>query len=563
MKTISIGAQNFADLRQKDLFYIDKTDFIREWWESEDPVTLITRPRRFGKTLNMQMLESFFSDRYAGRGDELFEGLEIWKDEKYRKLQGTYPVIFLSFADVKDENYEDARESIIGVLQDLFESFKNQWVGDPEEEKKRYSFMEVDEDSSNPAITRSVKRLSDYLYHRTGKKCLIFLDEYDTPLQEAYVHGYWDQMSSFMRSLFNSTFKTNSSMERAVLTGVTRVSKESLFSGLNNPDVSSVLSEKYETCFGFTESEVKASLLEYHLSDQFEEVRKWYDGFTFGNRTDIYNPWSIINFLDKRKFDTYWVNTSSNDMISDLIRTGSSDLQSAMETLLYGGMVNSEIDEEIIFTDLDINTEAVWSLMVAAGYLKVVDVEVSEDEYKPSIYTLRLTNGEVRRMYGKMIRRWFGRSNSSNNEFVKAMLAGDTVSMNEYMNRITEVSFSSFDVGDKPSETSTPERFYHGFVLGLLVREYSRYRIKSNRESGFGRYDICMFPLTKNLPGIVIEFKVLNENAGENKLSDTAEAALQQIEEKDYASDLREAGVTDILEYGFAFSGKKVLIKKK
>lgn len=559
MRPISIGNDGFYEIRKNNAFYVDKTAFIKEWWEELDKVTLITRPRRFGKTLNMQMLGCFFSERYAGKGEELFDGLDIWKEEKYRQLQGTYPVIFLSFANVKKDTYASAREGIISVIDDLFKNFKRSWKNDSDEQKKEYSFMSLTKESSDTQIANSLHELSSYLEFRYDKKCLIFLDEYDTPLQEAYVRGYWDEMSYLIRDLFNSTFKTNPSMERGVMTGITRVSKESIFSGLNNLNVITTTSRQYETAFGFTEKETFDALEEYGLSDMKSDVREWYDGFTFGDTPDVYNPWSIVNFLKKRELQPYWANSSNNDLINRQLRLADASIKSQMETLMNGGSIETKLDEEIIFSQLDRNPKAIWSLFLAGGYLKVVDREFDGSWFD---YTLTLTDKEVRLMFEQMINGWFAESDSSNNDFIEAMLNGDVESMNEYMTEIVETAFSNFDVDSKPSRKA-PARFYHGFVLGLLVSERNRYLIRSNRESGYGRYDICMYPQKKDLPGIIIEFKVQNENAGEETLSDTADIALQQIEAKDYASDLKSEGVEDILKYGFAFAGKKVFIKKR
>lgn len=560
MRPISIGNDGFYEIRKNNAFYVDKTAFIKEWWEELDKVTLITRPRRFGKTLNMQMLGCFFSERYAGKGEELFDGLDIWKEEKYRQLQGTYPVIFLSFANVKKDTYASAREGIISVIDDLFRNFKRSWKNDSDEQKKEYSFMSLTKESSDTQIANSLHELSSYLEFRYDKKCLIFLDEYDTPLQEAYVRGYWDEMSYLIRDLFNSTFKTNPSMERGVMTGITRVSKESIFSGLNNLNVITTTSRQYETAFGFTEKETFDALEEYGLSDMKSDVREWYDGFTFGDTPDVYNPWSIVNFLKKRELQPYWANSSNNGLINRQLRLADASIKSQMETLMNGGSIKTKLDEEIIFSQLDRNPKAIWSLFLAGGYLKVVKREFDGSWFD---YTLTLTDKEVRLMFEQMINGWFSESVNSNNEFIHAMINGDVDGMNVYINMIASISFSSFDVGNRPSESTTPERFYHGFVLGLLVSERNRYLIRSNRESGYGRYDICMYPKKKDLPGIIIEFKVQNENAGEETLSDTADIALQQIEAKDYASDLKSEGVEDILKYGFAFAGKKVFIKKR
>ncbi|HAP03568.1 MAG TPA: hypothetical protein DCQ87_06200 [Lachnospiraceae bacterium] len=560
MRPISIGNDGFYEIRKNNAFYVDKTAFIKEWWEELDKVTLITRPRRFGKTLNMQMLGCFFSERYAGKGEELFDGLDIWKEEKYRQLQGTYPVIFLSFANVKKDTYASAREGIISVIDDLFKNFKRSWKNDSDEQKKEYSFMSLTKESSDTQIANSLHELSSYLEFRYDKKCLIFLDEYDTPLQEAYVRGYWDEMSYLIRDLFNSTFKTNPSMERGVMTGITRVSKESIFSGLNNLNVITTTSRQYETAFGFTEKETFDALEEYGLSDMKSDVREWYDGFTFGDTPDVYNPWSIVNFLKKRELQPYWANSSNNGIINRQLRLADASIKSQMETLMNGGSIETKLDEEIIFSQLDRNPKAIWSLFLAGGYLKVVKREFDGSWFD---YTLTLTDKEVRLMFEQMINGWFSESVNSNNEFIHAMINGDVDGMNVYINKIASISFSSFDVGNRTSESTTPERFYHGFVLGILVSERNRYLIRSNRESGYGRYDICMYPQKKDLPGIIIEFKVQNENAGEETLSDTADIALQQIEAKDYASDLKSEGVENILKYGFAFAGKKVFIKKR
>lgn len=339
MREINIGAQVFEDIRTHGDFYVDKSLFIKEWWENRDTVTLITRPRRFGKTLNMQMLDCFFSERYADRGEELFGDLAIWKEEKYRQLQGTYPVIFLSFANVKKDTFADAREGIIGVIENLFQGFRDQWADDSLETKKRYAFMSLTKESSNTEISNSLHELSSYLEFRYGKKCLIFLDEYDTPLQEAYVNGYWDEMSYLIRDLFNSTFKTNPSMERAIMTGITRASKESIFSGLNNPNVITTTSRQYETAFGFTEAEVFDSLDEYGLSDMKKDIKSWYDGFTFGNTPDIYNPWSIVIFLKKKELQPYWANSSNNSLINRQLRLANASIKNQMETLMNGGSI--------------------------------------------------------------------------------------------------------------------------------------------------------------------------------------------------------------------------------
>ncbi len=582
-KVISIGNQSFESIREKDNFYIDKTNFIREWWDNDDTVTLITRPRRFGKTLNMSMLECFFSNKYKDRGD-LFEGLEIWNDEKYRKLQGTYPVIFLSFAEIKQNNYNDAVEKIKRIICEVCQQFdflKN-WDGLTEIEKKNIS--NISYNMSDVMAQDLIKNMSNYLSRYYGKKVIILLDEYDTPMQEAYVNGYWEELVAFTRSLFNSTFKTNPYLERAIMTGITTaeysavrkfamqtsngsakaetMSKESIFSDLNNLKVITVTSDEYSKCFGFTEDEVFAALDEQGLSSEKEKVKLWYDGFTFGDEKDVYNPWSIINFLDEKKYKTYWADSSSNGLVNELIRTGSAEIKKTMETLMAGGTVEKNIDEQIVFEQLKTNKDAVWSLLLASGYLRVETFR-TEGRLNKKIYSLKLTNYEVEQMFGAMIERWFGGADVPYNEFINAMLNGDIESMNEYMNRVTRGVISYFDTGKTPSDEE-PERFYHGLVLGLMVDQVDNYILNSNRESGYGRYDIMLEPIDKTnekLPGIVIEFKVINPRK-ESTLEETVEAALKQIEEKNYDAELINRGVKEenIHHYGFAFKGKEVLI---
>lgn len=507
-KVISIGKQNFVSLRENDCFYIDKTDLICKWWESKDEITLITRPRRFGKTLNMSMLNCFFSNQFTGRED-LFKGLVVWKKEKYRKMQGTYPVIFLNFSAIKGSNYEDARDGIIMAINEAYSEHRYLLESNELTDGERKCFEELDYYAKNPGIKKqvandticnAVKNLANCLSRYYKKKVIILLDEYDTPMQEAYLYGYWKEFTAFIRSLFNATFKTNPYLERAMMTGITRVSKESVFSDLNNLNVVTTTSTEYETCFGFSEEEVFQELEECGMNNQKKLVKSWYDGFVFGNTHDIYNPWSITNFLDKKQVRPYWADTSSNSMIDELIRKASTDIKEKMEELLQGKEIVVNFDEQIVFEQLD-----------------------------------------------------------NYNQFMKALLSDDIDAMNYYMNQIIMTTFSYFDVGQ-----NEPERFYHGFVLGLIADQTDIYEIRSNRESGFGRYDVMMIPKikeTKKYPAIIMEFKVRNIKR-EESLEDTVQTALTQIKEKCYDAELYDRGLKkeEIHHYGFAFEGKKVLI---
>ena len=563
-RTVAIGLQSFEKIRENDYFYIDKTKFIKEWWESGDDVTLITRPRRFGKTLNMDTLNCFFSNKYADRGD-LFAGLSIWEEEKYRKLQGMYPVIFVSFAEVKCKNFEDAKVQ-------LFEIFENEYSKHPYLPENHYlsGIINRREALKKEGKTYTVStnelvgvmyQLSKYMFEHYDKKVIILLDEYDTPMQEAWLNGYWDDIADLFRQMFGKSFKGNDYLYRAVLTGITRVSKESIFSDLNHIEVVTVSSESYADCFGFTQDEVYDALDEYGLSDQKLAVKEWYDGFTFGRYTDIYNPWSIIKFLKSGELASYWVNTSSNGLVNSLMRKGDAETKMIVEDLIRGKSFKAKIDEQIVFSQLDGNSDAVWSLLLASGYLKTLDIEVIDTESNRIwMYTLSCTNKETRIMFSQMVQGWFDTGDRSYNYFIKSLLMNDKKGMNRFMNNMALKMFSYFDSGTHPSQ-SEPERFYHGFVLGLMVDLESRYLLTSNRESGFGRYDIMLEPRDKNDNAYIIEFKV-RDSDDEGTLQDTVDAALAQIEEKKYDTFLLEKGVPadKIYKYGFAFEGKTVLI---
>ncbi|HIU65894.1 MAG TPA: AAA family ATPase [Candidatus Caccomorpha excrementavium] len=564
-RTVGIGIQSFREIIENDCFYIDKTDFIREWWESRDSVTLITRPRRFGKTLTMSMTEQFFSVEYAGRGD-LFEGLEIWKEEAYRQLQGTYPVISLTFANVKETNYETTSYRIRQLLMKVYE--KNAFLRQCEQlsEAEKIYFEQMASDMSEKDAPLALYNLSDFLFRYYGKKVIILLDEYDTPMQEAYVDGYWNELTAFTRSLFNSTFKTNPWLERAIMTGITRISKESVFSDLNNLKVITATSDEYAASFGFTEEEVFAAMDEYGYEGK-EKVKYWYDGFVFGGQRDIYNPWSILNYLDTGKLRTYWANTSSNSLVSKLIREGDRELKTEFESLLQGEALRTRIEEQIVYNQLDTNEEAIWSLLLAAGYLKAVSFGGDDDgydeegNYQDPEYELELTNFEVRLMFQRMVGSWFSESRADYNDFIRALLLGDIDAMNTYMNRVTLATFSYFDTGKGGAGEAEPERFYHGFVLGLMVELRDRYALTSNRESGFGRYDVMLEPLSRKDDAIIIEFKVFNPRK-EKDPEETLRNARKQIEDRKYETALLAKGIPAdrIRKYGFVFEGKTVLI---
>ncbi len=570
-----LGYQDFEEVRTQHIFYIDKTDFIREWWEYADKVTLITRPRRFGKTLNMSMTECFFSNKYENRSD-LFEGLSIWEEKdfngeyRYRKLQGTFPVIFLSFANVKAASYEEMVFRITKVITDLYN--KNDYLlgGNLLNEKEQKYYQEIEPGMSSELASDAINTMTGFMQRYYDQKVIIILDEYDTPMQDAWILGYWEEAVRFFSGLFNSTFKTNKYLERGLITGITRVAKESIFTGMNNLDVITTTSDKYTTAFGFTEEEVFTALDDAGLGEQKEKVKKWYDGFIFGTSTDIYNPWSIVSFINKKgKYDTYWSNTSGNGLVNQLIQKGNPDIKQTMEDLLQGNSFEAEIDEKIVFDQLNGSADAVWSLLLATGYLKVLNVRTLDmDEEGLGAegdvwYTLTITNLETKRMFRKMIKDWFKNDTEVYyNEFIKALLNDNVKKMNTFMNKVALNTFSFFDSGNKPSDQTEPERFYHGFVLGMVVNLSDTYKVRSNRESGFGRYDVMIEPFNKTKKAYILEFKVLDSDEDEETLEDTLANAHAQIEEKQYEAELISSGYLpeQIRKYGFAFRGKECLI---
>lgn len=463
-KTIDIGVQSFEKIRARNSFYVDKTDLIREWWENGADATLITRPRRFGKTLNMSMLECFFSNKYTGRGD-LFEGLSIWEEKssdgayRYRQIQGTYPVISMSFAKVKTADYKEMEYAVSSILFDVYQQNRFLLDGDTLSEEEKNYFKSIKPKMDRETAVNALNALSNFLNRYYDRGVIILLDEYDTPMQEAWFAGYWDEAVVFFRSFFNAAFKTNPYMIRGLITGITRISKESIFSDLNNLDVITTMTEKYAPYFGFTEQEVFQALDDMGFGVEKQGVKDWYDGFTFGKVRDIYNPWSITNFISRNGvYDTYWADSSGNGLVNSLIRQGSANIKQTMEQLMRGESFDAEIDEQIIFNQLDGDESAIWSLLLATGYLRVQHLE-RKGRLMKKVYTLCLTNMEVESMFSRMIRGWFKSSYTVYNEFINAMLNDDVRRMNTFINKVALNTFSSFDSGNKPSEEAEPERF--------------------------------------------------------------------------------------------------------
>lgn len=561
---IDLGVQSFEKIRRRKSFYVDKTEFLREWWEKGADVTLITRPRRFGKTLNLSMTECFFSKSYAGRSD-LFEGLSIWSVESFRQYQGSYPVLFISFAKVKAVSFEEMKDCIKKIIYDLYEKHRYLLDSDSLSKNEKAYFCSIRPQMRDSLAVDAVNSLTGFLSRYYHQDVILLLDEYDTPMQEAWLSGYWSEAAGFFRSFLNAALKTNPHLCRGLVTGITKISKESVFSDLNNLEVVTCTCEKYADCFGFTEQEVFQALDQLGYGTHRQDVRNWYDGFIFGSETHMYNPWSIASFLSNgAKYRTYWADTSSNGLVNRLLREGSARMKLRFEMLLDGQQISVPIDEQIVYDQLEDDENAVWSLLLSAGYLKAVSIDDScrKDSLGEDYYVLALTNGEVRRMFAKMIRGWFQSSREVYNEFIQALLHDNVKKMNTFMNRVAMQTFSIFDSGTKPSRTAEPERFYHGFVLGMVVDLADRYKIRSNRESGYGRYDVLIEPFDKkNGKAFIFEFKVKDPDEEQN-LEETVARALDQIAEKNYEAELVANGIhpENIRKYGFAFEGKKCLI---
>lgn len=555
---VGLGYQNFLDFVCGKQFYVDKTHFIPEWLASDARITLITRPRRFGKSMLLSTVRTFFDPMYADH-PEYFKKLQVWKDKDCRRLFGTIPVISVSFGSCKGNHFEQAMRGVTLGLYNMY--VQHEYLRESsrlnEEEKAEYrrivaSFSE----QRTEYVEISIQKLCELLYKHYEKFPIILMDEYDTPLLEAYTDGYWDETINTFRQLFHTTFKENDFFYRAIITGVTRISKNSLFSDLNNLEVDTVTCDAYSDCFGFTEQEVMDAFKCQDI-DTIRDVKAMYDGFTIGRHQDIYNPWSICNYMRQRELIGYWVNTSNNKLVGDIIRRHPVESKYEIERLMAGEKVHKRINEGITFQYLEGDENSLWSLLLAVGYIKAENIVRSVEGIECDV---SVTNREVMAMFKTEILGMFHNGWSAYGRFAEALLAHKMELMNEYLQTITYTSIRYFDVADGPKER-TPENFYHGLVLGLIVSLRDRYRIVSNRESGRGRYDIAMYPLQENTDAFIMEFKV-QDRKKETDLEQTAENALQQIEDKNYAADLLAASIPAerIYKLGFAFEGKDVLV---
>ena len=553
MAGIGIGESDFKALRIRQNYYIDKTMYIKDIIDNESRVILVTRPRRFGKTLNMSMLKYYFDCRQKDN-IELFKGLKILnQEEKYTSKLGTYPVIYITLKDVKGKNFKEMLLSLKTELVELFieysELLKSEKLLDIEKEM----FNKILNLKANEIeLQNALKLLTRLLNKEYERPVILLLDEYDVPLQNAYVEGYYDEAINFFKTFFGTTFKDNPYLEKTVITGVSRVAKESIFSGANNFKVYTVLDDEFSDDFGITEEEMEKIYKDFDIQDKKEEIKNWYDGYKIGNREGIYNPWSILNYLADKKLRPYWVNTSSNDLIK-LILKNSTTVKEKMERLLKGEAVEVKIDIETVILGIEENEENIWGLMLGTGYLKVEEV-VNEIE---GIYKVKIPNNEIRFLFVQIIDNWF-RNKISGNDIKSILKDLVTLNLKEYEKKfkiLVKEMFSYMDIGE-----NTAENFYHAFVLGMLVGLKDSYIVNSNRESGLGRYDIMLEPKDKNENSFIMEFKVM-EDMEEKTIEETIENAKKQIEEKEYEENLKERGFKNITKMIYAFKGKEVKIE--
>ena len=550
MAGIGIGESDFKALRIRQNYYIDKTMYIKDIIDNESRVILVTRPRRFGKTLNMSMLKYYFDCKQKDN-KELFKGLKIMsQDEKYTSKLGYYPVIYLTLKDVQDTNYENMLLDMKTAMLNMYKEHRYLLDSDkiyPEEKARITDILYAREDEN--VLKNSVRDLSEYLNRHYDKPVILLVDEYDVPIQNAYVQGYYDQAVNFFRTFYGTTFKDNPYLEKTVLTGVSRVAKESIFSGANNFKVFTVLDNEFADDIGITEEEMNKVIQDFEIEDEKEEIKKWYDGYTIGDVKGIYNPWSILNYLTDRKLIQYWVNTSSNDLIK-LVLKNSSTIKEKIESLLKDEEIEVPINLETVIVGIENNEDNIWGLMLGTGYLKVTEV-VNLAEH---IYKVKLPNYEIKLLFQQIINDWF-RNKVIGNDLKSILKDLITLNLKEYEKKfdiLVREMFSYMDVGE-----NTAENFYHAFVLGMLVGLKDTYYVNSNRESGIGRYDIMLEPKDKNGNSFIMEFKVL-EDKEEKTIKETIENAKKQIEEKGYEQNLKERGFKNITKMVYAFKGKEV-----
>ncbi len=554
-KAMPIGIEDFKKLRE-NYYFVDKTRFIRELLDNHGAVTLITRPRRFGKTLTLSMLQYFFTLEHAEENRKLFEDLDIGRaGEKYMREQGTRPVVFLTLKEVRERNFGSTIIILKELLCKLYEAFP--YLKDsPALPASAKAYIEEITTSScgTEKLQFALVNLMENLEKHHHQKPILLLDEYDAPIQAAWEHGYYEECISFMRGFLGAALKTNPALDFAVLTGITRISKESIFSGLNNLDVCSVFSDSYSDILGFTQEEVRQLTVDLGIEDSLPEIRSWYDGYLFGSK-EIYNPWSVINFVKEGcKFGPYWINVSGNSILHVLLEQVNSRRRKELEKLLQGQPVDATIDEGVIYSDIRKNSNALYMMLLTTGYLKAVDAYWDPTGEQLPCCKLLIPNREIRIAYRKEVLSLLAGNMDSIvlREMLSAMLEGDVDTFRQDLGDILLNHVSLYDA-------AYPESFYHGMMLGFSVLMEGSCRVESNQESGYGRFDLAFFPEKEGAPGVILEFKTAKT---EDELEARAKEALQQIEERAYETEMRRCHVPEIWKYGIAFCGKRVWMER-
>lgn len=554
-KTIQVGTSNFKELIEENHFFVDKSLLIKEFVQNGAKVILTPRPRRFGKTLNMSMLKHFFDIENKEENKNLFKGLKIENEKEIMKMQGKYPVIFLSFKNQKHFNFSNLQDGIKSLMANIYNEHDYLLESDKLSQFDKNKFMSIlNRSASIVDFLEAVSDLTRYLSKYYNQKVIVLIDEYDVPLQEAFIRGYYEEALVLVRNILTAALKDNVYLEKALVTGILRVAKESIFSGLNNLQVHTILSYKFNDKFGFEENEVIDLLKYYDLESKKDEVKNWYNGYMFGGKV-IYNPWSVLNYIDNNEqgFMPYWINSSGNELIKRLLSRGTKETKECLEELIKGNAITKIVDDHIVMKDVDEDEENIWSFLTMSGYLKPVKQELIRGKIKCD---LKIPNEEVHIFYENLIVKWFKESLTSQNynTMLKALITKDVETFDEIFTEFIMRNMSYFDVSGKE-----PEKVYHAFVLGMIVSLNNEYEVKSNKESGYGRYDVMLIPRDASNLGIIIEFKRIKETNSKT-IKTGIEEALKQIEENKYEAELIDRGVGDILKLAIVFKGKKVKI---
>ena len=554
-KTIQVGTSNFKELIEKNHFFVDKSLLIKEFVQNGAKVILTPRPRRFGKTLNMSMLKHFFDIENKEENKDLFKGLKIENEKEIMKMQGQYPVIFLSFKDQKHFNFNNLEESISILISHLFRDYEYLLDSEKLSELDKKELMRyMAKEASVIEYSGGLSVLMKFMYKHYNEKIIVLIDEYDVPLQEAFIRGYYEEALVLVRNILTAALKDNVYLEKSLVTGILRVAKESIFSGLNNLEVNTILGLNFNNKFGFEEDEVKDLLQYYDLEAKMDEVKNWYNGYMFGGKV-IYNPWSVLNYIKnyEQGFMPYWINSSGNELIKRLLSRGTKETKECLEELIKGNTITKIVDDHIVMKEVDEDEENIWSFLTMSGYLKPVKQELLRGKMKCE---LKIPNEEVHIFYENLIEKWFKESLTSQNynTMLKALITKDIETFDEIFTEFIMRNMSYFDVSGKE-----PEKVYHAFVLGMIVSLNNEYEVKSNKESGYGRYDVMLIPRDASNLGIIIEFKRIKETNSKT-IKTGIEEALKQIEENKYEAELIDRGVGDILKLAIVFKGKKVKI---